>query len=55
MVQVRTLIFSSAGSDVLMTMVAGHEIYRDGVFDKIDTGRFLFSLSEIRQKLAGPH
>ena len=52
---VRTLIFSSSGGDVLMAMVAGRETYRDGMFDKIDTERFLFRLSEIRQKLAGPH
>jgi len=49
-----TLIFSSSGGDVLMTMVAGHEVYRDGMFDKLDTERFAFRLSEIHQKLAAP-
>jgi len=37
-----------------MTMVAGHEVYRDGLFDKLDTERFAFRLSEIRQKLVAP-
>jgi cytosine/adenosine deaminase-related metal-dependent hydrolase len=49
-----TLIFSSSGGDVLMTMVAGREVYRDGLFDKLDTERFAIRLSEIRQKLFAP-
>jgi len=49
----RTLIFSSSGRDVLLTMVAGREIYRDGQVTTVDEARLRALMAEIRRKLIG--
>ncbi len=46
-----TLIFSSSGRDVSLTVVAGREIYRDGQFMTVDVDRLRARMSEIAQKL----
>jgi 5-methylthioadenosine/S-adenosylhomocysteine deaminase len=45
------LIFSSSGRDVRLTMVAGKEIYRDGVLTTIDQSKLLERLNTIRSKI----
>ena len=45
------LIFSSSGRDVVLTMVAGKEIYRDGRVIGIDTVEFRERLEKTRRKL----
>ncbi|MDQ3474072.1 MAG: amidohydrolase family protein, partial [Acidobacteriota bacterium] len=48
---VNTLIFSSSGSDVVLTVVAGRELYRDGTLPDIDEARLRARMNEIRIKL----
>jgi 5-methylthioadenosine/S-adenosylhomocysteine deaminase len=48
---VNTLIFSSSGRDVVATIVAGREIYRDGVCTLIDIERLGNRINEIRSNL----
>jgi 5-methylthioadenosine/S-adenosylhomocysteine deaminase len=45
------LVFGSSGRDVLMTMVAGEEIYRDGVVSGVDESEVRARLSQIRIKI----
>ena len=45
------LVFSSSGRDVVMTMVAGKEVYRDGGVRGIDEDGFQLLLEEARAKL----
>jgi len=45
------LVFSSSGRDVLLTMVAGKEIYRDGHVGAIDEGELRSRLETIRRGL----
>ena len=45
------LVFSSSGRDVLLTMVAGKEIYRDGHVGAIDEGELRSRLGSIRRRL----
>jgi cytosine/adenosine deaminase-related metal-dependent hydrolase len=45
------LVFSSSGQDVLMTMVAGEEVYRDGNVSAVDEGEFRGRLKGIRIRL----
>lgn len=47
-----SLIFSSSGRDVIRTVVAGREVYRDGMVTTIDEERLRGRMKEIRQKLA---
>jgi 5-methylthioadenosine/S-adenosylhomocysteine deaminase len=49
----RALVFSSSGRDVLLTMVAGREIYRDGRVTTADEERLRARMLEIAAKLAG--
>ena len=49
---ISTLIFSSSGSDVVMTMVAGREVFRDGRITTVDEQRLRFQVKEIAQRLA---
>ena len=44
-------IFSSSGHDVLLTVVAGEEIYKDGHVVNVDEERLTARISEIRNKL----
>jgi len=46
-----TLVFSSSGRDVLLTMVAGKEIYRDGHVLTVDEERLRARLKEINERL----
>ncbi len=46
-----TLVFSSSGRDVVMTMVAGKEIYRDGSVGRADQGEYQTRLKTVRAKI----
>ena len=46
-----TLIFSSSGRDVQLTIIAGREVYRDGRVTGIDEERLRARMNEIAQKL----
>ncbi len=48
-----TLIFSSSGRDVQLTVVAGREVYREGRVLTVDEGRLRARMSEIKRKLSG--
>jgi len=48
-----TLVFSSSGRDVLLTMVAGKEIYRDRRVSTVFEEELRIRLAEIRSKLEG--
>lgn len=48
---VMTTIFSSSGRDVLMTVVAGQEIYKDGCVLTVDEERLRARMGEISAKL----
>ena len=45
-------IFSSSGRDVVMTVVAGREVFRDGVIENVDEERLRARMSEVRLKLS---
>jgi cytosine/adenosine deaminase-related metal-dependent hydrolase len=45
------LIFSSSGRDVLLTIIAGREVYRDGQVVGVDEKRLRARMNEIAQKL----
>jgi 5-methylthioadenosine/S-adenosylhomocysteine deaminase len=46
------LVFSSSGRDVVLTMVAGKEIYRDGELSTVEEGELRSGLETIREKVA---
>ena len=46
-----TAIFSSSGRDVLMTVIAGREVYRDGHVTGVDEQRLRARIDEIAEKL----
>jgi cytosine/adenosine deaminase-related metal-dependent hydrolase len=46
-----TLVFSSSGRDVVLTVVAGREVYREGRVTTVDEERLWARLSEIAEKL----
>lgn len=46
-----TLIFSSSGRDVILTVVAGKEVYRDGRITTVDEERLRARMKEIAEKL----
>ena len=46
-----TLIFSSSGRDVLVTVVAGRELYREGRLEEVDEERLRARINEIGRKL----
>lgn len=48
------LVFASTGRDVVMTMVAGKEIYRDGVVKGIDEREIRDRMIQTRKKLDAP-
>lgn len=48
---VATLIFASSGRDVILTMIAGREVYRDGRVTTVDEDRLRARMSEIRAVL----
>jgi 5-methylthioadenosine/S-adenosylhomocysteine deaminase len=46
-----TLVFSSSGRDVVLTVVAGREVYRDGRVTSVDEERLRARMNEIAAKL----
>ena len=50
---VSTLVFASSGRDVVLTVVAGRELYRDGKLPDVDEERLRGRISEIANKLNG--
>lgn len=46
-----TLVFSSSGRDVVLTVVAGREVYRDGRVSSVDEERLRARMNEIAAKL----
>ena len=48
---VTTAIFSSSGRDVLLTVIAGQEVYRDGKVVGVDEERLRARMAEISEKL----
>lgn len=49
---ISTLIFASSGRDVILTVVAGREVYRDGCVLTVDEERLSERMKEIAAKLA---
>ncbi len=49
---VATLIFASSGRDVVLTVVAGREVYRDGKITGVDEERLHARMQEIKEKLS---
>jgi len=45
------LVFASSGRDVLLTVVAGQEIYRDGRLRGVDEGQLRERLAQVRLKI----
>lgn len=53
---ISTLIFASSGRDVILTVVGGREVYRDGKITGVDEDRLHARMNEITEKLAaGSH
>lgn len=50
---VNALVFSSSGRDVLLTVVNGREVYREGSITTVDEKRLRARLQEIGRKLSG--
>jgi 5-methylthioadenosine/S-adenosylhomocysteine deaminase len=48
---VTALVFSSSGRDVLLTIIAGREVYRDQRVAGVDERRLRARMNEIAQKL----
>jgi 5-methylthioadenosine/S-adenosylhomocysteine deaminase len=46
-----TAIFASSGRDVILTVVAGREVFRDGRVVGVDEERLRARMNEIREKL----
>jgi cytosine/adenosine deaminase-related metal-dependent hydrolase len=46
-----TLIFASSGRDVILTVIAGKEVYRDGRVTTVDEERLRARMKEIAEKL----
>jgi 5-methylthioadenosine/S-adenosylhomocysteine deaminase len=49
---VASVIFSSSGRDVLLTVIDGKEVFKDGVVANIDEERLRARMDEIRDKLS---
>ena len=50
---VATLIFASSGRDVILTVIAGREVYRDGRVMTVDEDRLRACMNEIAANLRG--
>ncbi|HEU5459326.1 MAG TPA: amidohydrolase family protein, partial [Pyrinomonadaceae bacterium] len=48
---VATLIFASSGRDVILTVVAGREVFREGSIAGVDEERLRLRMREITEKL----
>ncbi len=49
---VSTLVFASSARDVILTVVAGREVYRDGCVASVDEQRLHARMDEIARKLS---
>jgi cytosine/adenosine deaminase-related metal-dependent hydrolase len=49
---IATLIFASSGRDVILTVIAGREVYRDGRVTAVDEDRLRARIREITEKLS---
>ena len=49
---VATLVFASSGRDVILTVVAGREVYRNGRVSNVDEDRLRARMFEIAEKLS---
>jgi cytosine/adenosine deaminase-related metal-dependent hydrolase len=49
---VATLVFASSGRDVILTVVGGHEVFRDGRVTGVDEDRLHSRMREISEKLS---
>jgi 5-methylthioadenosine/S-adenosylhomocysteine deaminase len=49
---IATLIFASSGRDVILTVVAGREVFRDGHVTTVDEDRLRTRMKEIAEKLS---
>jgi cytosine/adenosine deaminase-related metal-dependent hydrolase len=47
------LIFASSGRDVILTVIAGREVYRDGRVSNLDEDRLRARMLEINHRLNG--
>ena len=50
---IATIIFASSGRDVILTVVAGREVYRDGRVSNVDEDRLRARMLEINHRLHG--
>jgi 5-methylthioadenosine/S-adenosylhomocysteine deaminase len=50
---IATLIFASSGRDVILTVVAGREVYRNGRVSNVDEDRLRARMKEINHRLHG--
>jgi 5-methylthioadenosine/S-adenosylhomocysteine deaminase len=50
---VASLIFASSGRDVILTVIAGREVYRDGRVTTVDEDRLRARMNEIAANLRG--
>ena len=50
---IATLIFASSGRDVIMTVIAGSEVYRNGRVSNVDEDRLRARILEINHRLHG--
>jgi cytosine/adenosine deaminase-related metal-dependent hydrolase len=50
---IATLIFTSSGRDVILTVVAGREVYRNGRVSNVDEDRLRARMLEINHRLNG--
>lgn len=50
---VATLIFASSGRDVILTVAAGREVYRDGRVSNVDEDRLRARMEELNHRLVG--
>jgi 5-methylthioadenosine/S-adenosylhomocysteine deaminase len=50
---IATLIFASSGRDVILTVVAGREVYRNGRVSNVDEDRLRARMFEISHRLHG--
>jgi len=48
-----TLVFASSGRDVILTLVAGREVYRDGRIQTVDEEHLQAHINEIAERIAG--
>jgi 5-methylthioadenosine/S-adenosylhomocysteine deaminase len=51
---VTALVFASSGRDVLLTMVGGQEIYRDGRVQGVDESELRERLAQVRLRIDSP-